>query len=61
MTPEPRAARLNEIGARFSLRLYPRKTLRVEIWQRGEPAQFCTRAEERDVVLLSHGSARFAG
>jgi len=55
------ASRLKEIGARFSSPVYPGETLRVEMWQRGEAVQFRTRAVERDVVVLSHGSARIAG
>ena len=53
-------ARLKEIGARFSSPVYPGETLRVEMWQRGEAVQFRTRAVERDVVVLSHGSARIS-
>ncbi len=52
------AARLKEIGCRFSSPVYPGETLRVEMWQRGEAVQFRTRAVERNVVVLSHGSAR---
>ncbi len=52
------ASRLKEIGARFSSPVYPGETLRVEMWQRGEVVQFRTRVVERDVVVLSHGSAR---
>jgi acyl dehydratase len=52
------ASRLQEIGCRFSSPVYPGETLRVEMWQRGAAVQFRTRAVERDVVVLSHGSAR---
>jgi len=52
------AARLKEIGCRFSSPVYPGETLRVEMWQRGEQVQFRTRVLERDIVVLSHGSAR---
>jgi len=51
-------ARLKEIGCRFSAPVYPGETLRVEMWQRGEAVQFRTRVVERDLVVLSHGSAR---
>ena len=51
-------ARLKEIGCRFSSPVYPGETLRVEMWQRGEAVQFRTWAVERNVVVLSHGSAR---
>jgi acyl dehydratase len=52
------AGRLKEIGCRFSSPVYPGETLRVEMWQRGEAVQFRTWAVERNVVVLSHGSAR---
>jgi acyl dehydratase len=52
------ASKLKEIGARFSAPVYPGETLRVEIWQRGTAVQFRTRVVERDVMVLSHGSAR---
>jgi acyl dehydratase len=50
--------RLKEIGARFSSPVFPGETLRVEMWQRGDAVQFRTKVVERDVVVLSHGSAR---
>jgi acyl dehydratase len=50
--------RLKEIGCRFSSPVYPGETLRVQMWQRGTAVQFRTWAVERDVVVLSHGSAR---
>jgi len=52
------AVRLKEIGCRFSSPVYPGETLRVEMWQRGAAVQFRTWAVERNVVVLSHGSAR---
>lgn len=55
------ATRLKEIDCRFSSPVYPGETLRVEMWQRGEAVQFRTRVVERDVVVLSHGSARIGG
>jgi acyl dehydratase len=54
------ASRLREIGCRFSAPVYPGETLRVEMWQRGEQVQFRTKAVERDIVVLSHGSAHIA-
>lgn len=52
--------RLKQIGCRFSSPVYPGETLRVEMWQRGEDVQFRTWAVEREVVVLSHGSARIS-
>jgi acyl dehydratase len=54
------AARLKEIGCRFSSPVYPGETLRVEMWQRGGTVQFRTWAVERNLVVLSHGSALVA-
>jgi hypothetical protein len=31
------------------------------MWQRGEAVRFRTKVVERDVVVLSHGSARVVG
>jgi len=50
-------ARLRSIGTRFSSPVYPGETLRVEMWRRGDAVQFRTRVVERDVVVLSHGTA----
>jgi len=49
--------RLRAMGTRFSSPVYPGETLRVEIWRRGDAVQFRTRVVERDVVVLSHGTA----
>ena len=45
------------MGTRFSSPVYPGETLRVEIWRRGDAVQFRTRVLERDVIVLSHGTA----
>ena len=53
--------RLQEIGCRFSSPVYPGETLRVEMWSLGGGRYaFRTRVVERDIVVLSHGSARIA-
>jgi acyl dehydratase len=51
------ATRLRSIGARFSSPVYPGETLRVEIWRKSDAVQFRTRVVERDIVVLSHGTA----
>jgi acyl dehydratase len=52
-------SRLQEIGCRFSAPVYPGETLRVEMWHLGGGRHaFRTKVVERDVVVLSHGSAR---
>ncbi len=53
-------ARLKEIGTRFSSPVYPGETLRVEMWVDGANVQFRTRVVERDIVVLSHGTAVIA-
>lgn len=50
-------ARLKRTFARFSAPVLPGDTLRTEIWRDGDDLRFRTRAIERDVVVLSHGSA----
>lgn len=52
------ATRLRAIGTRFASPVYPGETLRVEMWRRGDAVQFRTRVVERDVVVLSHGTAQ---
>jgi acyl dehydratase len=51
------ASRLRSIGTRFAAPVYPGETLRVEIWRHGDTVQFRTRVVERDIVVLSHGTA----
>ena len=51
------ASRLRSIGTRFAAPVYPGETLRVEIWRHGDAVQFRTRVVERDIVVLSHGTA----
>jgi acyl dehydratase len=54
-------SRLQELGCRFSAPVYPGETLRVETWHLGGGRHaFRTTVVERDVVVLSHGSARIA-
>ena len=54
------ASRLRSIGVRFAAPVYPGETLRTEIWRgAGGAVSFRTRVLERDIVVLSHGTARF--
>lgn len=55
------ATRLRSLNVRFSAPFLPGETLRTEIWQDGERAWFRASALERNVVVLSNGSARIAG
>jgi len=49
--------RLKSIETRFSAPVYPGETLRTEMWRQGTVTRFRCRVLERDVVVLSHGSA----
>ncbi len=49
--------RLRSIGLRFASPMYPGETVRTEIWRDGARVQFRARSLERDVVVLSHGTA----
>jgi acyl dehydratase len=50
-------ARLKSLGVRFSAPVYPGETIRTEMWRRGNALQFRARVLERDLVVLSHGTA----
>ena len=49
--------RLVSVGVRFSAPVFPGETVRCEMWRSGDRVQFRARALERDVVVLSHGTA----
>lgn len=52
------AARLTGLNARFSSPVFPGETLQCDIWQdAGNTLQFIVRAIDRDVVVMSHGTA----
>lgn len=52
-------SRLHALRARFSAPVLPGDTLRAEIWPHTDGAAFRLRAVERDVLVLTHGSASF--
>jgi len=54
-------ARLRSLGVRFSSPVFPGETIRTEMWRQGNALQFRARVVERDVVVLSHGTAELAG
>lgn len=49
---------LKSISARMSRPVFPGELLEVEIWRDGEVVQFEARVAERDVVVISGGTAR---
>lgn len=55
------ASRLRSIDARFSAAVYPGETLQCDMWRADERTlRFVMRAVERNVVVLSHGTATLA-
>lgn len=50
-------ARLKSLGVRFSAPVFPGETIRTEMWRRGNALQFRARVLERDLIVLSHGTA----
>lgn len=52
--------RLRFLSTRFVAPVFPGETLEVEIWRAGAgSAVFRARAQERDVIVLGHGLARY--
>jgi acyl dehydratase len=53
-------SRLKSLAVRFSAPVYPGETIRTELWRDGNRLQLRAKAVERDVVVLSHGTAEIA-
>jgi len=51
---------LKSIGVRFSSPVFPGETIRTEMWQLGKDISFRAKVLERDVVVISHGTATIA-
>jgi acyl dehydratase len=52
------ASRLTSLNTRFSAPVYPGETLQCDIWRQGNgQIQFLARSRERNVVVMSHGTA----
>jgi len=52
------ASRLTSLNTRFSAPVYPGETLQCDIWRMPDgQIRFRARARERDIVVMSHGTA----
>jgi len=51
--------RLAQLSARFSAPVYPGELIRTEIWMEGDGARYRCLVPQRDVVVISNGSAAF--
>lgn len=51
---------IRSLAARFSAPVYPGETLVTEMWQDAQVVSFRVRAEERDVIVVSHGRCELA-
>ena len=52
------ASRLSSLNTRFSAPVYPGETLQCDIWRQANgQIQFLARSRERNVVVMSHGTA----
>ena len=52
------ASRLTSLNTRFSAPVYPGETLQCDIWRQADgQIQFLARSRERNVVVMSHGTA----
>jgi acyl dehydratase len=50
-------AKLRSLSVRFSAPVFPGETIRTEMWKSGDRVQFRAKSVERDIVVLSHGTA----
>lgn len=53
-------ARLTGLSVRFSAPVFPGETIRTEMWREGNTVRFRARVLERDIVVLSRGTAEIA-
>ena len=50
-------ARLKSLSLRFSAPVFPGETIRTEMWRDGNRVQFRAKSVQRDLMVLSHGTA----
>lgn len=50
-------SRLKSIGVRFSAPIFPGETIRIEMWREGDVVQFRGKSVERDIIVISNGTA----
>ena len=53
-------ARLKSLALRFSSPVFPGETIQTEMWRDGNRVQFRAKSVQRDIVVLSHGTAEIA-
>ena len=53
-------ARLKSLALRFSSPVFPGETIRTEMWREANRVQFRAKVIERDIVVLSHGTAEIS-
>ncbi len=53
-------AKLKSLSLRFSAPVFPGETIRTEMWKEGNRVRFRAKALQRDIVVLSHGTADIA-
>lgn len=53
-------ARLKSLSLRFSSPVFPGETIRTEMWREANRVQFRAKVIERDIVVLSHGTAEIS-
>lgn len=53
-------SRFKSLSLRFSSPVFPGETIRTEMWRDGKVVRFRAKSVERDIVVLSHGTAEIA-
>jgi acyl dehydratase len=54
-------ARITGFDVRFSAPVFPGETISTEMWIDGDVVSFCSKAKERDVVVINNGKCTLSG